>query len=315
MRSCAPTLQLRRRAEIEAEQAKDRRVAHLTQLAVRRLGKQGLGRGFGAWADAYEEAVRRKRMLQAAGAKLTRPKLVASYAHWRRDWAAEAAAAATMSVAERLEMQTARLAAAEDEAQRLRAELSRAREAAINGVAHEEELRRRQAEEEEAEREKRVEHLGQMAARRMGKKVRGSPCIHTHTHTHARVSLCASCASLRDAERVAHHLRVPARPYRQELSSGWETWLQMYLDGAHRRRLLHTAGAKLTRPKLAAGYAHWRVDWEREEARRRTLSTKERFEQDRQALEAEVRMWRVACGTWLVAGGRWHVARGMWHEA
>ena len=77
-----------RRAAEEAAQAKEQRVAHLTQLAVRRLGKQGLGRGFGAWAEAYTEAVRRRRLLQAAGARLLRPKLVASYREWRDAWRA-----------------------------------------------------------------------------------------------------------------------------------------------------------------------------------------------------------------------------------
>ena len=50
-------------------------------MAVRRLGKQGLSRGFGAWAEAYTEAVRRGRLLRAAGSKLSRPKLVNGYCH------------------------------------------------------------------------------------------------------------------------------------------------------------------------------------------------------------------------------------------
>jgi hypothetical protein len=88
-------------------------VEHLTQLAARRMGKRGLALGFESWASAYIERERRNRVLRLAGAKLTRPKLVACYGHWRRDWFVDSAQEATMSLRERLKLQTARLAEAE----------------------------------------------------------------------------------------------------------------------------------------------------------------------------------------------------------
>jgi hypothetical protein len=71
------------REQVAAQQAldKERRVEHQTQLAARRMGKRGLALGFESWASAYIERERRNRVLRLAGAKLTRPKLVACYGH------------------------------------------------------------------------------------------------------------------------------------------------------------------------------------------------------------------------------------------
>ena len=70
---------------------KEKRVEHLTQMAVRRMGKKEISRGFEAWADMYFEEQRRKRLLVAVGAKLAKPKLSAGYARWRHDWEANGA--------------------------------------------------------------------------------------------------------------------------------------------------------------------------------------------------------------------------------
>ena len=47
---------------------------------------QGLLRGWTAWHGQWEEAVRQKRMLAAAGARLSRPVLAAAVSHWQSDW-------------------------------------------------------------------------------------------------------------------------------------------------------------------------------------------------------------------------------------
>ena len=78
-----------------------------------------------------------------------------------------------------------------------------------------------------ADKEARIEHLTQMAARRMGKK---------------------------------------------ELAMGFEGWAEMALEVTRRRRLLQQAGARLVRPKLAACYSHWRMDWQLRQASERTVS-------------------------------------------
>ena len=211
--------ELRRLAEEKAAKEKEARVEHLGQMAARRLGKKELSAGFETWAEAYWEAVRRRNMLKQAGARLTRPKLIASYVLWRRDWeaaaAARAAALAAATQSDRLAAEGARASHAEAELARLRLELDRARQA-LAEAGNEDELRRQMEEKAAEEKEARVEHLGQMAARRLGKK---------------------------------------------ELASGWETWADAYWEDVRRRRMLKQAGAKLSRPKLVASYARWRVSW------------------------------------------------------
>ena len=166
----AHEVEISKRAHEETARLKERRVEHQTQLAARRMGKRGLALGFESWASAYIERERRNRVLRLAGAKLTRPKLVACYGHWRRDWFVDSAQEATMSLRERLKLQTARLAEAVTAALRWRAELQSAREAAASGVAFEVEQRRLAEAKAAQDKEKRVEHLIGMAARRMGKK-------------------------------------------------------------------------------------------------------------------------------------------------
>ena len=231
------------REAADQERAKHARVERLTQMAVRRISKQGLARGFGAWAEAWTVATRRKRVLRLAGAKLTRPKLVACYGHWRRDWFVDSAQEAKMSLRERLELQTARLAEAEAEALRSRSELQSAREAAASGVAFEAEQRRLAQVKAAQDKERRVEHLTDMAARRMGKK---------------------------------------------ELAMGWQAWSELYLGGKRRQRMLAQAGARLARPKLAAGYSHWRIAWQLHQSREASMSVAERYARDMEAARAEV---------------------------
>ena len=68
---------------------KQKRVEHTQQMAMRRLAKRDLSRGWVAWHDMFAEERRRRNLLKKAGAKLTKPKLVAAYLHWRRDWDAD----------------------------------------------------------------------------------------------------------------------------------------------------------------------------------------------------------------------------------
>ena len=66
-------------------------------MAARRIGQQGLSRGWTAWQELYDEQVAQRQMLASAGARLLRPKLAASIAHWRAHW--EAAARTAMAEA------------------------------------------------------------------------------------------------------------------------------------------------------------------------------------------------------------------------
>ena len=113
-----------------------------------------------------------------------------------------------MSVAERYARD---MEAARAEVEGLRAEIDSARAAALAGLGRQEELRRLAEVKAAQDKERRVEHLTDMAARRMGKK---------------------------------------------ELAMGWQAWSELYLGGKRRQRMLAQAGARLARPKLAAGYSH-----------------------------------------------------------
>ena len=61
---------------------------HTYMHASHRLGRRELARGWVAWMEVHQEKVMREKMLRGVAGRLTRPKLVASYAHWRSDWEA-----------------------------------------------------------------------------------------------------------------------------------------------------------------------------------------------------------------------------------
>ena len=73
-------------AKLEAE--RERRIAHVQQIAVRRIGQLALGRGWSAWHEQWELERRTQQRLRTVGGRLMRPKLSAAVSHWRRDWEA-----------------------------------------------------------------------------------------------------------------------------------------------------------------------------------------------------------------------------------
>ena len=79
---------MQRMLEEQLAAEREKRVAHLQQMGIRRLMNAGLSRGWTAWHDLYQEQMHQKRMLQAAGARLRKPKLVAAFKHWEHDWEA-----------------------------------------------------------------------------------------------------------------------------------------------------------------------------------------------------------------------------------
>ena len=123
------------------EREREKRVAHVQQIAARRIGKMGLARGWSGWHEQWAEKRRRRNLLRAAGARLLRPKLSATFSEWRQDWsemvraAAEArqrralASSTGKAAAEATQLQTelrSALQASQEEVARLRRELTRA---------------------------------------------------------------------------------------------------------------------------------------------------------------------------------------------
>ena len=86
-----------------------------------------------AWYDEWAEKARRKRMLASAGAKLTKPKLVATWQQWRNDWQDETHAKASMSVTELLEYEKKQRKEAESLYQQTAKALADARQAMSEG--------------------------------------------------------------------------------------------------------------------------------------------------------------------------------------
>ena len=144
-------LELRRQMEAQLEAEREKRIAHLGEIGVKRMMNQKLSMGWSAWLEMYEDYQRKKRLLKNAGARLTKPKLVHAFAHWQADWDADVAEKAAMSHAERLQREIKEKQAVEAECSKLRSELRQAREAMANGTAAELEMQRK--------------HLGEMKAK------------------------------------------------------------------------------------------------------------------------------------------------------
>ena len=81
------TQEQERARKLEAD--KEKRTAHVMQMAVMRLGKRQLSLGWQTWLDAHLEQQRKKRILAASAGRLSKPALSVCLALWRRDWEAE----------------------------------------------------------------------------------------------------------------------------------------------------------------------------------------------------------------------------------
>ena len=107
----------------EAEQ--ERYVSHMQEAAFRRLCKQSTARSWAAWLGRHHSQQRHRRIMLSAGARLHRPRLAVSLAHWRRDWEAQLADRTSQAAADRAARQQAESeakAVTEAEAARFEAE-------------------------------------------------------------------------------------------------------------------------------------------------------------------------------------------------
>ena len=75
-------------SRLQVEEEKEKRVQHLAQVGLKRIMNGAISRGWTAWHGMWAEKVRRKNLLKKAGARLTKPKLVAAYGRWQKDWTA-----------------------------------------------------------------------------------------------------------------------------------------------------------------------------------------------------------------------------------
>ena len=212
----AAEAELERQLEERLALEKEKRIEHTKEMAVRRIGKRDLTRGWVAWLDQYLEQARMKRALLAAGSKLLKPKLVAAFQSWRREAEAEAFAKRSMTMGERLAAEVAERQRMQidlqNQLQGVRVELEEARQAALEGRGLEAEMQRQLEERMAREKEKRIEHTKQMALKRIGKRdlTRGWVAWHDQYY---------------EAKRMDRMLKgAGARLLRPKLSAAYNIW-------------------------------------------------------------------------------------------
>ena len=95
-------LLVQKSANEKLEDEREKRVAHLGQIGVKRMMNQKLSMGWSAWREMYLELQRKKNLLKAAGARLTKPALVHAFGHWQKDWQSTERKRASQSLEEQL---------------------------------------------------------------------------------------------------------------------------------------------------------------------------------------------------------------------
>jgi hypothetical protein len=149
-------LQQEREAQEAAE--KEARIELLRKQAARKLLYAGLGLGFNTWAEFWEEKTRRRRLIQQAVNRMSKPALSAAFRLWVELRAHALKQTQELTVQQQFQEYERKLAAAAEE-QRLALERQR-----IELTGSTEELL---ALREEKEKEERVELLRRQMLRRM----------------------------------------------------------------------------------------------------------------------------------------------------
>jgi len=81
--------EMKRLMEEKLAEEKEKRIEHTKEMAVRRIAKRELSKGWLGWLEPYLEEKRRKQLMKNAASRLAKPRVVASFSKWNQDWAAE----------------------------------------------------------------------------------------------------------------------------------------------------------------------------------------------------------------------------------
>ena len=157
---------------MELKKAKDKetRIEQLAKKALKRIGNQGIMRGFTAWSAQYLQYAKHKRMLAAAGARLMRPLMAACLSLWRGEWEKSQRRAMRLHGRGELDVANARILELEAQVQHLQQTMDRKMHSMDGKLKTQEELmleKVRALEEEkssaasflEQQKEKRIDHL------------------------------------------------------------------------------------------------------------------------------------------------------------
>ena len=233
------------------EREKAARIEYLTKKAGARIKNQGIMRGWTAWSDLFEGEKAQRQMLASAGARLMRPKLAASLAHWRGDYEATVVARRALGAAGVLEVAKERIAQLEADIANLEEQTALRLAAAARHEADALDRQRRELSGLEAERAK------------AGKE--------------------------REMEARIEYLyqKAGARIKNQGIIRGWSAWQEMWEWRSAERRMLASAGARLMRPKLAASMAKWRESYLYGEVEEEKKKLKEKKAMKAEALHSQ----------------------------
>ena len=141
--------EVKRVLEEKLAQEREKRIEHTVHLAVCRIAKRDVTRGWASWYNPWAEDKRMRMILRGAAAKLLQPKLLRAVQLWRRDWEVAHLNAQLSEIAAELEM---------------------ARAHGTSDAAVKDAMQRQLQEQLAAERQSRIEHTVQMAVRRIGKR-------------------------------------------------------------------------------------------------------------------------------------------------
>ena len=245
------------RAEKKALEAeKETRIAHMADMAARRFSRKELARGWTSWMVPYLESKRLQRMMRKVDGRLRKPRVSAGFAHWRIDWEADLRAKAAKEAAEahKAKLQAA-IAAQKAEVQSLKEELGAARRATalLQPKTNEEVI---------------------VHARLAARNAKSEEVLSDELRA-AQDQLTSAQQEL-DAEkerRIEHTAEMAVRRLlKRELSRGWTSWVTPYLTQKHLANLMRRAEGRLQKPKLSAGFDHWRIEWKAEERENAALA-------------------------------------------
>ena len=240
------------------EEEKAKRIETFCQQAARRIKNQGIIGAWTQWQDVYYEVVRQQQLLRSAGARLSKPQLVATFTHWREDWEEEERTKAEKEAKGKLSGAIKRCSELEEEIRDLK-------------VAYDRQLAAAEERHRVALEQQKVELTGSVEEQ------------------------MALLEEQEKAKRIEAFCATAARRIKNAgIIAAWTTWQDVYFEVLRQRQLLQSAGARLSKPQLAATFSHWREDWEAQEhekeldkQRERMAAMKDKYRQAAEAVNSE----------------------------
>ena len=238
--------------QFEKERASERtrRIDELKKRAVRRLGNQMLATGFMSWVHSHEEVKQSKRLLKIAGARLRRPELAASIAHWKEDWTT----AVRSRESERKSDEEMERRERENELMRVRYELEEVRSSMVK------------------------ERDGLMARIKMLESAQEAGMAS------------AKKINETDRERYVQSIaRTSCKRFLfMEKAKGFTTWQHACAKQKQQMTKLRQAGMRMARPRLAACVHLWRAEWESEVRRKQAATSVDDMSKKLMSMTSEV---------------------------